>query len=236
MAVTFPSIADVELDKQPDVNDGGSEPPRAPERGFGGGGGNEDPRAVGFRERLRRCRLGLTIGLVSVTMIFAAFTSAMVARKGFGTDWSRVTLPSIIWINTLILLVSSLTLEFARRRLAWRIISPFPEDMRRGFPWLEITVALGLAFLGGQLLLWRELVQLGFYVNQSIGSTFIYLMTGVHGAHLIGAIVALAFAALLPEKNERRLETKAIVADVTGWYWHFMGVLWLFILILLYTM
>ena len=91
---------------------------------------------------------------------------------------------------------------------------------------------LGLAFLSGQWAAWRELAARGFYVATSPSSSFVYLLTGVHGVHLLGGVVALLVAgtaALL----RRSAESRAVWLDVTGWYWHFMAALWVYLLALL---
>jgi len=103
---------------------------------------------------------------------------------------------------------------------------------RVGRPWLGLTAILGLSFLAGQWLVWRELAAAGFYVDTSPSSSFFYLLTGMHGIHLFGGILALlaAGAASLLRKSAASL---GVVVDATAWYWHFMTVLWVYILCLL---
>src|ERR1700683_472400 len=102
-----------------------------------------------------------------------------------------------------------------------------------GFPWLGLTVVLGLGFLTGQWLAWRELADRGFYLATSASSSFVYLLTAVHGIHLIGGILVLLYAAAVSLLH-RPVEGRRIVVDVTAWYWHFMFVLWLGIFALLW--
>src|SRR5271168_5000089 len=99
-------------------------------------------------------------------------------------------------------------------------------------PWLALTAVLGLSFLAGQWLVWRELAASGFYVATSPSSSFFYLLTGMHGIHLFGGILALlvAGAAALLHKSAA---SRAVVVDATAWYWHFMTFLWVYILCLL---
>jgi cytochrome c oxidase subunit 3 len=99
-------------------------------------------------------------------------------------------------------------------------------------PWLALTAILGLSFLAGQWLVWRELAAAGFYVDTSPSSSFFYLLTGMHGIHLFGGILALlaAGAASLLRKSAA---SRGVVVDATAWYWHFMTVLWVYILCLL---
>jgi cytochrome c oxidase subunit 3 len=218
---------------------GGDAPPIVP----GHYAGRWDSEPGHFDVRVRRARLGLLVGLVGVLMIFISFTSAYLVRQGLPTldprtntlvhDWFPVPLPGLLLINTLILLVSSGTMELARRQVR-------PNASARGvrldreweIPWLALTVLLGLSFLVGQWTVWQRLTAGGFYISANPSSSFVYLLTGTHAVHLFGGILALLAAggaALL----RRPMESRAVVVDVTGWYWHFMTVLWVYILCVL---
>lgn len=192
---------------------------------------------LNFDLRLRRARLGLMIGLIGVLMIFISFTSAYIVRQGLPTfdpatntlvrDWFSVRLPGLLFVNTIVLLLSSGPMELARRRTLQAV-----ESIDDSLPWLALTVLLGLSFLVGQWTVWRELASSGFYISTNPSSSFTYLLTGTHGAHLLGGILALlaaGAAALL----RRTVESRAILVDIAGWYWHFMTVLWVYILCLL---
>jgi cytochrome c oxidase subunit 3 len=111
-------------------------------------------------------------------------------------------------------------------------IKPEPQ---RSLPWLTITLILGNGFLIGQAFAWMALQQHGVFLASNPSSSFFYLLTGTHAVHLGIGIFALLFAALT-HLFSRRLELKCLVVDVTSWYWHFMGVLWIYILGLLYFM
>lgn len=204
-----------------------------------------------FATRLRRARLGIVIALTAVVMIFVSYSSAYVVRKGLPSldihtstlviDWIPLQLPRFLFINTLVLLVSTLTMELARRqslREATEEISGAvtASGSSRGdsdrLPWLALTVILGVSFLAGQLLVWRELAAHGFYLATSASSSFFYLLTAMHGAHLLGGIFAL-LAAGAAYLLHRAAQSRAVVVDVTAWYWHFMTFLWLYILGLL---
>jgi cytochrome c oxidase subunit 3 len=230
---------------------GGGRPPviRFPRYG-GGGGGGRDENYPDFGERLRRYRLGLMVGLAAVVMLFVSFTSAYVVRQGLGsydsvtqayvTDWKPLKLPmGLLVLNTCLLLASSFTIEMARRAaFAEAAIAPITElpgiakEKDRGVPWLPITVVLGLGFLAGQLMAWRELGRRGFYIASGPSSSFFYVLTGMHAIHLFGGVLALLYA-LAAVFRSRALERRRIVVDVTAWYWHFMAILWLYIFALL---
>lgn len=213
---------------------------------WGNDGGNFDSSF--FDTRLRRARLGLIVALTGIVMIFISFTSAYVVRQGLPTldprtnvllhDWFPVPLPRLLLLNTVVLLFSSVTMELARRQAARRAcaqfssISGITEDTKDEMSWLTLTAVLGLSFLIGQWMAWRELAANGFYVSSSPSSSFIYLLTGMHGVHLFGGVVALLTAGAA-SLLQRRADSQAIAVDVTGWYWHFMALLWVYILCLL---
>jgi len=201
-----------------------------------------------FDVRLRRARLGLVVGLTGIVMIFISFSSAYVVRQGLPTldprtnvllhDWFPVPLPRLLLINTAVLLISSFTMELARRQATRRTLVHLVSvpgssaHAKEGISWLALTVVLGLSFLTGQWIVWRELAASGFYVASSPSSSFVYLLTGVHGVHLFGGVVALVIAGVASFLR-RPPESQLIAVDVTGWYWHFMAVLWIYILCLL---
>jgi cytochrome c oxidase subunit III len=198
-----------------------------------------------FDARLRRARLGLVVGLTGIAMIFISFTSAYVVRQGLPTldprtnlllhDWFPVPLPRLLLVNTGVLLISTVTMELARRKAALAQLAGVPGvsvDAEEKISWLALTVVLGLSFLTGQWMVWRELAANGFYVSSSPSSSFIYLLTGMHGVHLFGGVVAMLTAGVASVLR-RPADSQFIVVDVTSWYWHFMALLWIYILCLL---
>ena len=192
--------------------------------GDDGGGSGTSEWAV----PARAYRTGMWMGLAAIVMFFAAFTSAMVVRKGISNDWVRTALPHILWLNTAVLLGSSLTLELSRRALE----SGAGFSVQRFARWLYATLALGLAFLAGQLVAWRELAARGVYLGTNPSSSFFYLLTAAHGVHLLGGIVALGYVVLRARKIALAPRRPTVV-DVTAIYWHFMDGLWVYLLLLL---
>ena len=227
---------------------GGNVP--APPTGGDGGDSSSGSNLPNYGARLRRARLGLICGIATVSMVFISLTSAYVVRQGLPTfdgatnsyvrDWGQVQLPWLLLaINTVLLLVSSLTMEFARRdikrRAALAPLQSMPgislgED--NSFPWLGVTVLLGFGFLAGQWLAWGELKARGFFVDTNPNSSFVYLLTAAHAVHLAGGIIALMWASVTSLLH-RPVEGRRIVVDVTAWYWHFMAVLWIYVFALL---
>ena len=222
----------------------------APPRGGGGGDNSQGSNFPNYGARLRRARLGLICGIATVSMVFISLTSAYVVRQGLPTfdgatnsyvrDWGMVQLPWLLLaINTALLLISSLTMEFARRDIKRRAALAPLQSMpgitlgeEKSFPWLGVTAALGFSFLVGQWLAWGELKARGFFVDTNPNSSFVYLLTAAHAVHLAGGIVALIWASVTSLLH-RPVESRRIVVDVTAWYWHFMAVLWIYVFALL---
>ena len=212
------------------------------------GAGRADQNALDFAVRLRRARLGLIVALTAVVMIFVSYSSAYVVRQGLpsldprtGTlvrDWLPLQLPNFLLVNTLVLLLSTLTMELARRQALRAALTNGSESRAAtrtetdGRPWLALTAILGLSFLAGQWLVWRELAAAGFYVDTSPSSSFFYLLTGMHGIHLFGGVLALLAAGTAALLRKSAL-SRGVVVDATTWYWHFMTFLWVYILCLL---
>lgn len=192
------------------------------ERDFGDYGGGGLPPGT----TRRVYRTGMWMALVAISMLFVAFTSAYVVRSGLGDDWQPLALPPLVWWNTLALLLSSYTMEQTRRTLT--------QGQRVACNrWILATAVLGTLFVAGQLLVWRELVSRGIYVVTNPSSSFFYLLTGAHGLHVLGGLIALFYVAL--EAWRYRLgPAKRTLVEVTALYWHFMDGLWVYLLLLLW--
>lgn len=202
---------------------------------IGGNGGNSPPAGGkggddnGKRRRKGqpspgRYYTGIAVGIVSILMFFMALASAFIVRRGSG-DWVPVHIPLVMWFNTAILLASSATLEMARKRLANSNFSGFDNL------WL-LTTILGVVFLIGQVVAWRQLVGQGIYLATNPASSFFYVFTGAHALHLVGGVAALIYVA---KRNfDRAKVSRVVAAEVTSYYWHFLDALWIFLLALLY--
>ena len=225
---------------------GGVHPPEV--GGWGdhsGGDGFPD-----YERRLKRARLGLICGMVAITMLFVTVTAVFFLREqsvvmdpqthGYTRDWIPVQLPiRVLLINTLILAFSSFTLELARRDVArdmlfapLRSIVGDAEARRFRVPWIGVTAFLGCAFIAGQWLAWQIFRGHGFRPWTAGPSPFFYLLTGAHAVHLAVGILVLLYAAII-SLFRRSIEHKRIVVEVTRWYWHFMGLLWIYVFVLL---
>jgi cytochrome c oxidase subunit 3 len=234
--------------RDPQTGGGGRGPIDRHDHGGGGGGGRGDG-PPDYAERLRRCRLGIAIALVGVVTLFVAFTMAFLVRGNLGTwdpaagtyirDWIPVHLPlRLLSINTVVLVLSSITLELARRQTAESaLLAPLRSIGIAAMPrhvttWLGMSIALGLFFLAGQTLVWRMLATSGLDLHASSSTSFFYVLTAAHAVHLVGGLLALIYAGVMSALS-KPVEVRHIVVDVTTWYWHVMCFLWLYVFALL---
>jgi len=201
------------------------------ERGRGGGtpppagGGDDGSGSGGSAEVSRRAYFtGISLGLAAILMFFMALTSAYIVRKGLGGDWQSIRLPRILWLNTLVLVASSFTIERARRRQR--------EGSGLNFQrWWGVTTLLGCLFLVGQVVAWWQLRAAGVFVASNPSSSFFYVLTAAHGTHLVGGILALLYVAFRAWQRSRI--TQGTAAELASVYWHFMDGLWVFLFLLL---
>lgn len=216
------------------------EPPRIEERhqprgvfDSGGDSGNVIPpqgklRAVEYAPP--PASTGIWVGIAAIAMTFAALTSALVVRRGGALDWRHFTIPSILYLNTLVLLASSVTLEIARRRVAG-FMGGLKVDVSSPARWLYITLALGLLFVAGQYVAWRQLSAQGLYLASNPSSSFFYVLTAAHVLHLLGGLGGLVRVI----RKLGNLSLRRTTLDATSRYWHFMDVLWIYLLLLIWA-
>ncbi len=201
--------------------------------GHGGGtdvpaGGDDDAEGSGGGSPEMPQRAYFTViqlGLAGIVMFFMALTSSFMVRKGLGNDWVSFNFPRILWVNTLILLASSITIQMARRHLH--------EDRKAAFQrWWAVTTSLGILFLAGQFMAWRQLAGQDVFLVTNPSSSFFYVLTAAHGLHLLGGVLALFYVS---HRNWQRSRMSQVTAtDVASIYWHFMDGLWVFLFALLY--
>lgn len=209
---------------------GGGAKPRGPN---GNGPTKRNGRGRGFpslQSSANRYRIGMWVGLASILMMFTALSSAYIVRSASANDWQPLTMPGVLWLSTALIVISSGTLEAARRKLK----DTANDGHRR---WLLFTVALGVGFLVSQLFAWRQLVRQGVYVASNPHSSFFYLLTAAHGTHLLGGLAALTYLSLrrrAPHDNELAVAKAQAGTDAVTLYWHFMDFLWIYLFVLLF--
>jgi cytochrome c oxidase subunit 3 len=208
---------------------------RLPGQGSGNGGWRNLVPADGDLRKVKSyspppASTGIWVGLASITMTFAALTSALIVRHGSSyNDWWHITLPPVLYVNTLIIIASSVTLEVARRRVA-DFMGGLKHEARVPARWLYATLFLGLLFVAGQTFAWVQLRSQGLNLTTNITYSFFYVLTVGHAIHLTGGIGGMI--RVIRKFNHFALKRSTL--DATSRYWHFMGALWLYLLFLLW--
>jgi cytochrome c oxidase subunit 3 len=192
----------------------------------GGGDGGPDRRGEGATPGVfgDTERVGLWAFLATVTMLFVGFTSALLLRRA-SPDWQPLPVPSLLYASSAALVLSSVLLGIARRRLlGW--------DLAASQSWLLASGLLGLAFVAAQLGAWRQLAAQGVFLSSNPSSSFFYVLTGIHIVHLLGglgwwSVVALKLRRMAFAPGEDGLGLFAT-------YWHYLGALWIYLLLLMF--
>ena len=189
------------------------------------GGGDSFPG-----QSAARYRIGTWVAVASIAMLFTALTSAYIVRAASAQDWRPLAMPRILWLSTALILLSSGTFEAARKNVKQLLDGSYAR-------WLFITALLGIGFLASQLFAWRQLARQGVYVASNPHSSFFYLLTAMHGLHLLGGLLAVIYLLFRTrqQRNDEAAEAKRLAsADAVAIYWHFMDGLWIYLFLLLF--
>lgn len=174
--------------------------------------------------RMHPQKFAMWLFIVTVVMLFAALTSAYVVKQSSGV-WLDFDLPFMFDITTGIVIVSSVFMHMA-------YLSAKRNEVSKIRIYLLLTVLTGISFLVGQLIAWQELVQEGvFFVGNPAGS-FVYVLSGVHGFHLLSGVVFLLIVAVAAFKYKVH-STSLVRIEMCATYWHFLGGLWLYLYLFL---
>jgi cytochrome c oxidase subunit 3 len=206
--------------------------PIPPSSGGGWGGASSSGGKLRIEDSSPASRTGVWVGLAAITMTFAAFTSAMIIRQSSSYDWQHFTLPAVLYFDTAVLLASSVTLELARKRIG-AFVHGREVQRSSGLAFLWLTLALGLVFVGGQYSAWLQLRSQGLYLATNPSSSFFYLFTALHALHILGGLAGLTLA--LWRFSKPRPSLRVSTLSTVSYYWHFMDVLWVYLLLLLWA-
>jgi cytochrome c oxidase subunit 3 len=167
-------------------------------------------------------KFAMWLAIASMIMLFAALTSAYIIRKAQG-DWQQFRLPTIFWFNTAIILFSSFTMH--------RAVQSFKRYEDKAYRlWIIFTFLLGTAFLVGQYVGWLQLDAGGIHLTGNPSGSFVYVISGIHAAHILAGVIILFIAVLrafFTKFNPNRL----VKVQVMSMYWHFVDVLWIYLFI-----
>ncbi|MFY7788715.1 MAG: cytochrome c oxidase subunit 3 [Thermoflexibacteraceae bacterium] len=168
-------------------------------------------------------KFALWLFIVTVVMLFGAFTSAYIVRAAEG-NWLEFDMPKIFLYSTLIILASSGTMH-------WAYLSAKKDELATAKIAMSITTVLGISFLVMQFLGWGALVEAGVYfagTQSNPAGSFVYVLSMLHGVHLVGGVVYLLYVVLA--LFQYKIHAKAMLAmEMCATYWHFLGVLWVYL-------
>lgn len=190
-------------------------PPQTPDGGNGGEGGSYE----GFA--LPTAKLALWLLLVVATMLFSVLMAAYLVRMGY-PDWQSVPKPGLLWVNTLLLGLASVALQ-------WALTSARADNNARARLGLHVGGVLGALFIAGQLLAWQQLQSGGHFVATNPSSSFFYLITALHGLHLLGGLALWGWVTARLQPGQRPL----LGIELCALYWHFLLLVWLILYALL---
>lgn len=175
--------------------------------------------------RLNPLKFGLWIGMASIMMMFAALTSAYMVRRA-GGNWLEFSIPNIFYINTVILLVSSVFLHYSYHNFKKKAIKLYKT-------FLILAFIFGSLFIYMQYLGWVELFSIGIDLKGNPSGSFLYVITGIHGMHIMGGLAVLTVAMINAFTLKKFTEKRKLNFELTLQYWHFVDLLWVYLLIFL---
>ncbi len=226
----MPPVLETELIKLAGTNGGG---PHDIDPGGNGGGGDDDEggrQDRGGGQVPGAALLAMRFALLSITALFVTIGVVYFARAHSGPNWQHIRVPRLLWLSTALILAGSWTIENARVWLARK-------NGRRYIRSLTVTMCVGVMFLASQVLALQELVAQGIYLRHNPHSSLFYVVTVVHGFHLLGGMGALAYLLIRAAKDPpvvifdyARQRTRFAVSAL---YWHFLTAIWLAIFVCL---
>ena len=180
--------------------------------------------STGSTYRMHPKKFAMWLFLISVTMLFAALTSAYIVRKADG-NWFSFDLPAVLWINTAVILMSSIFMQLA-------YVAAKKDNLEFIKIMLSATTVLGLAFVLGQWKAWQALVGAQIFFQGNPSGSFLYVLTGVHVAHLLGGVVFLL--TVLIQAFQYKVHSVSLLSiSMCNTYWHFLDGLWLYLFLFL---
>ena len=169
-------------------------------------------------------KFALWIFIASVMMIFAALTSAYIVRQSDG-NWLVFDLPNSFWVTSAIILCSSITMH-------WAYLAAKKDNLEGTKLAISITTVLGTAFLIGQYIAWGDLVRRNVYFVGNPSGSFVYVLSGLHGLHIVGGVIFLLIV-LVAAFRFKVHSKKLSQIEMCATYWHFLDALWLYLFVFL---
>ncbi len=180
--------------------------------------------AMEKKQRLHPHKFTLWVGIASILMMFAGLTSAYIVKRN-QVNWQTFDLPIAFWYSSAIVLLSSGTMILALRSFKEREMSKYRMLMAS-------TMILGVIFIALQILGFQQLWHKGITLQGNVSYSFLYIIVGLHALHVLGGVIALIVMSLLAFSTKKR-SYSSIPVEVMSTYWHFVDILWLYLLVFL---
>lgn len=165
-------------------------------------------------------KFAMWLFIVSIVMIFASLTSAFVVRRSEG-NWLEFDLPSLFWINSVIIILSSVSMHYA-------YISAKKDHFTSIKIGIIVTMVLGLIFLVAQYKAWEQMVDMKVFLVGNPSGSFVYIMSGLHGAHIVAGLVFLLVVLILTLQDKIHSQ-RMLWIEMCTTFWHFLDGLWLYL-------
>ncbi len=180
--------------------------------------------AMEQRKRIHPHKFTMWVGIASIVMMFAGFTSAYIVKRN-QANWTTFELPVMFWYSTVAIIISSITLYLAQNAFKQR-------EMFKYRRLVVVTLVLGIVFILLQVIGFNQLYEKGITYNKNVSFSFLYVIVGMHALHVIGGIIALIV--LFAKAFSSKVRNYNIVPiEVISTYWHFVDALWIYLLIFL---
>ncbi len=176
------------------------------------------------KDRIHPHKFSLWIALASIIMMFTGFTSAYLVKRNMA-NWTTFELPLIFWYSTAVIIISSITIIVSRNYFRQR-------EMKKYRLWLGVTLVLGTAFVCMQYIGFSELWHSGVTLTRNVSFSFLYIIVGLHALHVVGGVIALIIL-LIKAYSAKRKNYSIIPIDLMSTYWHFVDILWIYLLVFL---
>jgi cytochrome c oxidase subunit 3 len=173
-------------------------------------------------QKMHPHKFTLWIAIGSITMMFAGFTSAYIVKSNMA-GWEPVQMPKIFYLSTILILVSSGTIYLSQKFFKER-------EMAKYRTLISITAVLGITFLITQFIGFSTLWQSKITFQDSVAGSFFYIISGVHGLHVVGGVIALIVIFLRAFNTKTRYYSSAPI-EVAATYWHFVDLLWIYLFV-----
>lgn len=176
------------------------------------------------KNRIHPHKFTLWVGIGSILMMFAGLTSAYIVKRN-QANWVTFDLPKAFWYSTIVIILSSLTLYMSSKAFKERAMSRYRTLM-------AATLVLGVLFMILQVIGFKELWNIGVTLTANVSYSFLYVIVGLHAAHVLGGIVALVVMSLKAFSTKTR-SYSIVPVELINTYWHFVDILWIYLLVFL---